>query len=68
MKAFPLRGDACRWQAFIAARVKDETGGPLAVDEVEMNKTNNSKLTGDAMCGDEGYFVEGCLPMCYNLN
>jgi len=25
-----------------------ETGGPLAVDEVEMNKTNNSKLTGNA--------------------
>ena len=23
-------------------------GGPLAVDEVEMNKTNNSKLTGSA--------------------
>ena len=25
-----------------------ETGGPLAVDEVEMNTTNNSKLTGNA--------------------
>jgi len=25
-----------------------ETGGPLAVDEVEMNNTNNSKLTGNA--------------------
>jgi len=38
------------------------------VDEVEMNKTNNSKLTGDAMYGDEGYYVEGCLPMYYDLN
>ena len=49
VKALPLRGDACRWQAFIADRTEGETGGVRSnSDEVEMNNTNNSKLTGNA--------------------
>ncbi len=42
-KAFPLRGDACRWQAFIADRTEGETGGLRSnSDEV--------KIVGNDLC------------------
>ncbi|MCD8048094.1 MAG: hypothetical protein LUG52_00535 [Clostridia bacterium] len=35
---------------------------------INFYKRNNFKEFGDTMYGDEGYYVDGCLPMYYDLN